>query len=87
MNDIQLILQKGVNLDPKYIIQVGLNRKINPVLPKNHFETIKRAQNLFKKLQMPEYRTQKSEYMEKINDMIKRKTIKKSDFWRRYYRK
>ena len=87
MNDIQLILQKGVNLDPKYIIEVGLNRKINPILPKNHFETIKRAQNLFKKLQLPEYRTQKSEYMEKINDMIKRKTIKKSDIWSRYYRK
>ena len=34
INDLELILQKGVELDPKYIIEVGLNRNMNPVLQK-----------------------------------------------------
>ena len=73
--DLKLIFEKNMHLGTKFILQVGLNRRKNGVLPQTHYETIRRAQLLFKKLNKTGNETQKQQYMDKIRDMLKRGTI------------
>ena len=77
LNDLKKILKEKHDIGTKYIMEVGLNRRQNPILPKNHFQTIRRAQILFKKLQQPDNANLKADYMTKITDMIERCTISK----------
>ena len=76
-NDLKKILKEKHDIETKYIMEVGLNRRQNPILPKNHFQTIRRAQILFKKLQQPDNANLKADYMTKITDMIEKCTISK----------
>ena len=85
-NDLKKILKERHDIETKYIMEVGLNRRQNPILPKNHFQTIRRAQILFKKLQQLENANLKADYMIKITDMIEKVLSQKLVLSTKFYR-